>query len=354
MAADPNKPKPSTHLLYGESYALIKERFEALLSDLQVGDDNDFDTSEYDATETPGDQILAAVTTLPFLAAFRLTIVHRADRLHQDTIEKLTQVIPALPASIKLILVFESVEKQTEAVKPLFTTVKKLGGLIECAPPRQQEIAVELEKRAKRAGYTLDKGAAQALVLRTDGSFGDSLMELEKLFAHCAATKLITANAVNEIVPAGASWRVFELLDAVAEGKLGATLSNWRLLESAEGKPEEAALRALFPQLSRQLRMLWQARACQDLNLPLHSEQASLICPERHSLPAFSSKSEWAAGKTMRLASKLSRQQISRMMELLVESEKRIKGQLSSISPRDAVERMLAEMCAAASTTHAR
>ena len=99
-------------------------------------------------------------------------------------------------------------------------------------------------------------------------------------------------------------------------------------------------MRGLFPQLHRQLRLLWQAKVC--ALEKARPETADDLLPKLHNLATAHTD---VRGKSIKMAAKLSLGQISEMMRCVVDADMRLKGQLAGAFPLETVERMLAEMC---------
>lgn len=349
-----SKGIPPVCALIGTEPTLIKEKLQEMLVHAGVQADDTLDFSEYDAGDANGSSIQTSAVTSPFLSERRTVVVRRAERLSDATNLGLTELVPNLPAWALLILVFESGETLDDSQKQLLKAIKANGAIVECSAPKSALVAKELEARATSQGYRLGSRAAERIVHLVDGEFGDALMELEKLMAYRVEEKAITELDVDFIVTASPGWRVFEMLDSVVQGDLGRALTNWHLLLSSSGKVSEVTFPTLFPQLSRQLRLLWQVVACRQANVSATSSSAAKFCPDKHNWPAFASKSDWVAKKTARLASRMDLHQIGRMMTALVEADMRLKGQLPASSPEESVERMLAEMCDIAACRPAR
>jgi DNA polymerase-3 subunit delta len=337
------------YVLVGDEPSILKERLAETLNARGIEPSSSFDYNEYDAAEADVQSVMVSALTPPFLSDVRATVLRRADRLSDSEAEVLIETVSKLPDGALFILVFESGEKATSARKDLIAAVKKCGRFVDCSAPKSAQIAKALQDKVSREGYSADPGAMQKLVQLVEGEYGDAVMELDKLFALCSETKQISAAQVEASVKESRRWRVFELLDAVSVGDLGRALSNWKLLERSSGKFMDSVTRELFPHISRQLRLLWQAKALQEAGISITHTDAAKFCPEKYSLISQYERSDWAANKIMRMAQSLSLDRIGRMMRCLVEADLRLKGQMSAANETESIERMLAEMCAAAS-----
>jgi len=99
----------------------------------------------------------------------------------------------------------------------------------------------------------------------------------------------------------------------------------------------------IFPNLSRNLRLIWQARVVLD-----HRENLNNLSPEVRALlpeqPSLAGASDWQQRKFMGAARKLSLAQIAECLEAVARTDARLKGMESSFSAAESLERMVLEM----------
>ena len=341
---------PSVLAIYGNERVTLLEELARLVDATGAAEDGGFDYAELDGRSTSPNEILDACATAPFLAKRRTVVVRRAHKLDKAATTTLTKSLGTVPPTALLILVVEPDEDAKDLSKdPLVVAASKAGKAIACESPQGAALVKQLMERAKKAGSEITKPAAEELANLVSGSLTLATAELDKLVLYAGEDK-IDDQMVRRVASPSQSWKVFELLDAVTQGRLGVALENLRYLLEETSSPQEAAMRYLLPQLHRQVRLLWQARACQDANL--QPEQAQHLLPRGRNLANAHS---YVRGKLAQAARKLTLAQIAGMLRCILEADMRLKGQLASANPRETLERLLVEMCeiAAGRTTAA-
>jgi DNA polymerase III delta subunit len=338
MPAQPDLPTVAA--LYGSERVTILEELRKLTDAAGGNDDGAFDYAEFDGRAAAATQILDACATAPFLAVRRTVVVRRAQRLDKSNSATLAKALPHVPATALLVLVIEPEDDLKDYAKdPLVVAAGVAGKAIACESPQGAALARQLIARAKSAGGELTKGGADELARLVSGSLTLASAELEKLVLYAGDQKIDEA-VVRKVAAPSQTWKVFELLDAVMQGKLGVALQNLKYLLEETGSPQEAAMRYLLPQLHRQLRLLWQARACLDEGIP--PENAARVMPKGRNLANAHS---FVRGKLTQAARNLPLDRIAEMLRCVLEADMRMKGQLASANPSETLERMLAEMC---------
>ena len=180
----------------------------------------------------------------------------------------------------------------------------------------------------------------------TGGSLSRALDELEKLVLYVGEAEGIREADIRAVVVPSREWNVFRMADAIMSGDVPEALRQLRTLVGTATKAEDAAFRNILPQLSRQLRLLWQGRVCLEAgcspaNVP--AEIASAF-PEK---PNLARESPYRQGAVMAAARRIGFPQLERCMRVLSDTDARLKGSLTGFSPMESLERMVLEMAAA-------
>ena len=347
----PNPPElPTVVALYGSERVTILEQLDKLLEAAGANEEGAFDYAEVDGRTASVTEILDACATAPFLAPKRTVVVRRAQKLDKAGSGALARALPSVPNTALIVLVFDPDDEAKDLSKdPLVVAAAKAGKAIACESPKGAALTRQLMERAKTAGGELTRQGADSLAQVVSGSLTLASAELEKLLLYAGGQK-IDENMVRKVAAPSDTWKVFELLDAAVQGRLGLALENLKYLLEETSSPQEAAMRYLLPQLHRQVRLLWQARACLDEGVP--PERAAHLLPKGRNLANAHS---FVREKLTRAARRLTLDQIATMLRCILEADMRMKGQLPSASPRETLERLLAEMCeiAAGRTTAA-
>ncbi|MCH8273948.1 MAG: DNA polymerase III subunit delta [Armatimonadetes bacterium] len=336
------------YALTGGELLLIREALAELKRKAGVDGDESFDLTELDGAAVGAAEIAAAVTTAPFLAERRTVVVRRADRLRVEEAESLAAVLPKLPKSALLILAFENPPDPRSRAKkqsPLIPVARECGSEIRCGPPNRRDLLQKLRTRAQEENVKFGPGAAELLADLTGDDLTEATGELEKVVIVTPAEGVIDKKVVQHTVMPSREWRVFHLLDAVCAGRTGSALRQMGLLLRMAPRIDSAAMRDLFPMVHRQLRLIWQARACRDAAIRTDSAASDAFCPRHHNWPEAARRSGFVRDKIRGMAPRLSLTQLAAMFRSLAEADMRLKGQLPGAFPRETVERMVVEMC---------
>ena len=347
MKLDPAKAieKPVV-MLTGDEGALRRVALDRILEAAEVTPD-DFDLQTFDGDVHPNEW-LAAAGTSPFLAARRVVIVRHLLRCDLDYGKAAN--FKGLPPSALLILIADDEsgdEDRQRRLKTWRTGWEKIvkdatGSLVVCNVQ-----AGELKDlvRAELGGFDkkISERALDVLSEMCAGSASRALEEVPKLAAYVEPEKNVQESDVREVVMPSREWNVFKLVDSVIEGDVGEALRQLRILVGTPQKAENAAFRNILPQLSRSLRLLWQARVCIDAGVQPGSASSD-VREAFLSKPNLATEQEFVRNKAMRSARRTSLTQISEMLQLLADADCAIKGMLPSFSAMETLEQTVLKM----------
>jgi DNA polymerase-3 subunit delta len=213
------------------------------------------------------------------------------------------------------------------------------GEVIVCEFP-EGSLSTVLQETAQGLGKKMSRPAAELLNEMVGGSYSRGVGEVEKLASYVGEAEEIREEHVRVAVAPNLEWNMWALLDAVRERQLGMAIRQLRILGASNRKLEDTAFQTIFPQLSRYLRLLWQAKLCVD-----HGYQPLNAPPELLSQflekPNIVSEKPGTLNRIFPQAKKVSYRQISACLQELAVADARIKGALPSASSADTIERLL-------------
>lgn len=249
---------PTFYLFHGDDELRIEEEVGRLVAKFSDNPNAGLNTAEYDGTTTPVTEILGAAMAYPFLADKRLIIVkdlvtHISRRGAGETGKKAAQLLleqlSQLPEWTRLILIERSKLSDTNAV--VKKAREKDGGGFEktyMAPSNSKDWIV---KRAAAHGVEIESRAADALASVTGADMRRADNELIKLISYVNSERAITEDDVMLLTPYVAEANLFQMVDALAEGRAGAAAAlAHRLLDQQED------IFSLFGMIIRQFRLL--------------------------------------------------------------------------------------------------
>ncbi len=346
-------------LLTGEEEALRRRALADLLETAGVGAD-DFDFASLVADAAPTGEWIASASTAPFLGERRVVVVRNALRIDPRLVsaakenkplrDRFVADLKSLPASALLVLVADSEAASDERQRKLASAgtalakiVADAGGHVAEFKPDPKAAKSTIQSEVARHGRKIGPAALDALLAMTGGSASRAIEEVEKLVLFTDRDTIVEAD-VQAVVFASPEWSIWKLVDAVAAGNARLALGQLRTLLTAGKKPEAAALEQILPMLSRQMRLLWQARVCLDAGARPSSAPPEIArgFPEK---PNLAKEPEYRQTATMTTARGYTAPQIAACLRLLADADAALKGMIDNISTIDTLETMVLRMC---------
>jgi DNA polymerase-3 subunit delta len=328
------------YLLWGDDSPNRDELVRSFRSRMLARPGGALNLSEFRAPDLRAADIIAACDTLPFLDDRRLVMVHqlfgwrprqsarRRGEASPDSTglkaerEQLLAYLPRLAPQTTLVLVEPQLAPTTlaEVTRALPANRRDVRAF---AAPRGHELERWLARRAQRRQGSLGPQVANLLRQHGPTSLEALDQEVAKLVTYAAGEPVSVAD-LNELL-AGAEIVVFELLDALAEGRPGAALAAYRRLLGQGGRAEELA-----PQVIALYRRLLVCRLALD-------EQADLAAvQEAHGVRLIDKLRGQARG--------WSSQSLRQALGLLLSFDRRLKR--SEVDPEAGLELAITELTA--------
>ena len=244
------------YLLWGDDTLSRDEIVRSFRTRMLARPAGELNLAEFHAPELSAAAIISACDTIPFIDDRRLVIVHQlfswrpraaarqsadgkagADPLKPER-ERLLDYLPGVAPHTTLVLVERGLTptQRDEIVKRL---PKGRADVRPFPGPQGHDLERWLATRAQKHGGQL--GPRVAGLLREHGPKGLEALdrEIAKLVTY-AGGEPVSVDMLDELLP-GAELVVFDLLDAVAEGRAGDALSTLRRLYRQGLRPEELA-----------------------------------------------------------------------------------------------------------------
>ncbi len=264
--------------------------------------------------------IAISLNTLPVGDAFRLVLIHEANKLPKPVSETIVSYLSNPNPGCVLCLEAETLAKNTR----LYKSVKGVGqrSVIECTPIKARDLPAYLIKHAGAKGVRLDAGAAKELVSRVGESTVLLDRQLTTLAELCAASGRITVEDVEEHVARTAEVKPWEFLDKVAEGDAARALELYGNMQS----PSHIALLSL---LTRRVRELICARSLMDRG------QASQVASEL-------GRQEWQVRSVVQSSRRFSQAQLVACLKACAVCERKLK---SGEDPETSFLKLVLQIC---------
>jgi len=251
---------PLYYIFHGEDVFSLREEARTLRNRMKSDDMGDLNTAVYDGRSAPVGEIIGAVSMLPFMTDKRLVVVENlltwltrksAGKTGKAEMERLVEALPNLPETARLAFVEFEPLKETHPVLKLAQQSGSRAFIKECAVPR--DLGRWITRQVEFYGGRIEPRAAAALaesLADLDLYAADS--ECAKLVTYVGSERAITEADVSTLTPYVPQARIFDIVDAIGQGKQKQALTLiYRLLED----PKENTL-ALLSMITRQFRLL--------------------------------------------------------------------------------------------------
>lgn len=313
---------PPVLLFEGEEEELKQAALSALRAALLPAGMEDLNETVFEAPET--DQLIASAETLPFMADRRLIVVrdHPALSGRAEADEKLVSYLPSVPPTS--LLLFYCIGKP-DGRKKLYTTVKKLGGVVTFARMKGAELTRYVTDAFREAGKECDERTAEYLIFTVGPDAGLLRNEVRKIAGHAGERPSVTADDVSALATPSTECTVFQMVDAVVSGQNQRALLLARNQLLSGGEPA-----GLMAMLLRQYRLL------QHLKIMLYEKKSRDYIREAMGL------SPYVVEQYMRQASAYTGGQVRKAAALCLETEVAFKS--GRISPDSALEVLLIKL----------
>ncbi len=239
------------YLLYGEE-SYLRNYYSKLLMEAVTQED-----TMNSATFSESDIDLAAfrdfVETMPFFADYRFALV-RDSGLFTKSADDWAQVIANLPETAVVVFNEEKADKRTK----LYKAVEKAGRVVEMKKPSEEELMTWVLGRCKANNLKITRTAAEEFVMRTSDNMENMISEFDKLAAYVAETGEIRIEDVQAVTTLWIQNRIFQMMDAMAEGREKSALSMYYDLLALKEPP----MRILF-MVGKLIRQLLQVKQLQ-------------------------------------------------------------------------------------------
>ncbi|HTQ09457.1 MAG TPA: DNA polymerase III subunit delta [Fimbriimonadaceae bacterium] len=347
-------------MLSGEEESLRRRSLADLLA--IATQDGDFDLQTFEADENAPIEWFASAGTAPFLSQKRTVIVRHLLRREPSTTRsggegepkasatEIAARLKDLPPTSLLILVAdeeggdESKQRRLQAVRKAWEKlVKEAGGLVAEFSTNSKQLGEAIKAEAVRLGKKISDASAESLADMTGANLSRAAEELEKLAIYVGDESQIREADIRAVVVPSREWNVYKLVDAIVDGAVPEALRQLRILVGSQTRAEEAALSRILPTLSRQLRLMWQARLCVEARCSPDDppESVRALLPGK---PNIASELPYRQGRLMQQARRVDLPALRRCFESVSDADAKLKGLVDSFSPIETLEEMVLEM----------
>lgn len=200
------------HLIYGEERYMVRY-YKKCLKDKLSNPDDEMNCTVFQGEKTEASAIAEAGQVLPFFAPQRLIIVQDSGFFKKAS--DMADYMDALPETTYLVFLEHEVDKRNR----LYKWMNKNGCVTECKPQNASKIGTWIASYGKRAGKVFSKEAIQLLVERVGTDMDLLSGEIEKLIGYTGARAQIGVSDVEAVSSGVTVSKIFDMIDAVAQGE---------------------------------------------------------------------------------------------------------------------------------------
>ena len=258
----------NVYLLCGEE-AYLRNQYKKRLRDALVADGDTMNYSYYEGKDINPRAVIDMAETLPFFADRRVLMVENSG-FFKNKCDDLADYMSAIPESTCFIFVETEIDKRNRFYKE----VKKYGRVVEFGTQKEDTLIKWILGILKKEGRNITKETLQTFLVKTGSDMQMIKNELDKLVAYTEGRDVISTADVEAVCITQTTNKIFEMVNAIAEGNQKKALELYEDLLSLKEPP----MRILFL-IARQFNQLYQVKLLGKEGLPSSeiAKQAGIV-----------------------------------------------------------------------------
>lgn len=258
----------NVYLLCGEE-AYLRNQYKKRLRDALVTDGDTMNYSYYEGKDINPRAVIDMAETLPFFADRRVLMVENSG-FFKNKCDELADYVASIPESTCFIFVETEIDKRSRFYKE----VKKYGRVVEFGTQKEDTLIKWILGILKKENRNITKETLQTFLVKTGSDMQMIKNELDKLVAYTEGRDVITTDDVEQVCITQTTNKIFEMINAIAEGNQKKALEFYEDLLSLKEPP----MRILFL-IARQFNQLYQVKLLEKEGLPSSeiAKQAGIV-----------------------------------------------------------------------------
>lgn len=303
------------YLLYGEERYLVRQ-YKLQLKKAMIGEDT-MNLNQFAGKGLSVNEVEDAVMTMPFFADRRLVLLEDTC-LFKGSDDSWVRLVQSVPEGSHMIFVEQEVDKRSR----IYKAVRDCGYCCEMVRQSPQQLTKWVLKGFGKYGLKITQSALDAFMEKAGDDMENIRNEMDKLSSFCMGKEGITRDDVEYVCTELVENRIFDMTQAVAEGKTQRALELYYDLLALK----EPEMRILFL-IARQMNQLMCVKEMEAARQTKDQIAASL------KLRPF------VVNKLLSQARQFNRIQLKSCVERCVELEEAVKK--GNMNERIAVEMVL-------------
>lgn len=258
----------NVYLLCGEE-AYLRNQYKKRLRDALVTDGDTMNYSYYEGKDINPRAVIDMAETLPFFTDRRVLMVENSG-FFKNKCDELADYVASIPESTCFIFVETEIDKRSRFYKE----VKKYGRVVEFGTQKEDTLIKWILGILKKENRNITKETLQTFLVKTGSDMQMIKNELDKLVAYTEGRDVITTDDVEQVCITQTTNKIFEMINAIAEGNQKKALEFYEDLLSLKEPP----MRILFL-IARQFNQLYQVKLLEKEGLPSSeiAKQAGIV-----------------------------------------------------------------------------
>ena len=292
----------SVYLLCGEE-AYLRNQYKKRLKDAMTDEGDTMNYSYYEGKDVNPRAVIDMAETLPFFSERRVLMIENSG-FFKNKCDELADYVSSIPESTCLIFVETEIDKRSR----LYKEVKKYGRVVEFGIQKEDTLVKWILGMLKKEGKSITKETLQLFLTKTGSDMQTIKNELDKLISFTEGKEVITSEDVEQVCVAQTTNKIFDMINAIAEGNHKKALELYEDLLSLKEPP----MRILFL-IARQFHQLYQ------LKLLAKEGVASSEIAKQAGIMPFAMKKYQAQAKSF------SEEELRQAVEECVDAEEAVK-----------------------------
>lgn len=258
----------NVYLLCGEE-AYLRNQYKKKLRDALVEEGDTMNYSYYEGKDINPRAVIDMAETLPFFADRRVLMIENSG-FFKNKCDELADYMAVIPESTNFIFVETEIDKRSRFYKE----VKKLGRVVEFGTQKEDTLVKWILGMLKKEGRNITRDTLQTFLSKTGSDMQMIKNELDKLVAYTEGRDVIRLEDVEQVCITQTTNRIFDMVNAIAEGNQKKALELYEDLLSLKEPP----MRILFL-IARQFNQLYQVKLLAKEGMPSSeiAKQAGIV-----------------------------------------------------------------------------
>lgn len=306
------------YLLYGEE-EYLKKQYKKKLQDALISPEDTVNLTVYEGKNISVQELIDQAETMPFFADRRLLVIEDSGFFKSASAE-LAGYLEQVPETTYFMFVESEVDKRQK----MYKAVQKKGRIVEFATQNEETLIRWILGILKKENKNITRSSMELFLEKTGTDMNNIAMELEKLLSYTMDRDVITAEDIEAICTVQTVNKIFDMINAVADGKRKKALDLYYDLLALKEPP----MRILFL-LTRQFNLLMQTKELQSTGYDAKSIASKL------------SVQPFVARNCTRQAAAFSLETLKMLVKSCIDAEEAVKT--GNLNEKLAVELILAQ-----------